>query len=86
MLSELLTNLRLHRPSQYTNYYDMFVKNAFGNFFDILKEASFSPLMGEHLSYLRSKSHSYVYHEEDKRISRADENYVRVTFSSLVRY
>lgn len=33
--------------------------------------------MAEHLSYLRSKSHSYVYEDEDKRISRADENYAR---------
>ena len=32
--------------------------------------------MAEHLSYLKSKSHSYVYKSENKRISRADENYV----------
>ena len=33
--------------------------------------------MAEHLSYIQSKSHSYVYEDEDKRISRADENYAR---------
>ena len=33
--------------------------------------------MAEHLSYLGSKSHSYVYQTEGKRISRADENYAR---------
>ena len=33
--------------------------------------------MAEHLSYLRSKSHSYVYDDEDKRVSRADENFAR---------
>ena len=33
--------------------------------------------MAEHLSYLESKSHSYVYQDEDKRVSRADENYAR---------
>ena len=33
--------------------------------------------MAEHLSYLRGKSHSYVFEDEDKRISRADENYAR---------
>jgi len=38
---------------------------------------SFSPLMAEHLSYLKSKSHSYVYEFENKRIARADENFAR---------
>lgn len=32
-------------------YNDIFVRNAFGSFFDILKEVSFSPLMGEMLTY-----------------------------------
>ena len=51
--------------------------------------ASYSPLMAEHLSYLSSKSHSYVYQDEDKRISNADENYARETmqlFSSEYKY
>ena len=43
----------------------------------MLAEASFSPLMAEHLSYLRSKSHSYIYNDDNKRISSADENYAR---------
>jgi hypothetical protein len=33
--------------------------------------------MAEHLSYLKSKSHSYVYEKEFKRIARADENFAR---------
>ena len=33
--------------------------------------------MAEHLSYLKSKSHSYVYEFENKRIARADENFAR---------
>ena len=33
--------------------------------------------MAEHLSYLAGKSHSYVYERENKRVSRADENYAR---------
>jgi len=61
----------------YTSYYDIFVKHAFGNYRDILAETSYSPLMAEHLSYLKSKSHSYVYEFENKRIARADENYAR---------
>lgn len=61
----------------YTNFYDIFVRQAFGNYRDILAEASYSPLMAEHLSYLKSKSHSYVYESENKRNSRADENFAR---------
>ena len=33
--------------------------------------------MAEHLSYLKSKSHSYVYEVEKKRVARADENFAR---------
>jgi hypothetical protein len=40
-------------------YYDIFVRNAFGNFFDILKEVTFSPIMAEMLTYKDSKSFSY---------------------------
>lgn len=40
----------------YLNYYDIFVRNAFGNYSDILKEVSYSPMMAEMLSFLDSKS------------------------------
>ncbi|KAL7542550.1 hypothetical protein ACHAXR_011864 [Thalassiosira sp. AJA248-18] len=81
-LAQIVTTVPINidaydRTEIYTNYYDILVKHAFGNYRDILAEASYSPLMAEHLSYLRSKSHSYVYEDEDKRISRADENYAR---------
>ncbi len=36
-------------------------------------EVSFSPLMAEHLSYMKSKSHSYVF-SNNNMVSRADEN------------
>ncbi|KAL7542499.1 hypothetical protein ACHAXR_011825, partial [Thalassiosira sp. AJA248-18] len=65
------------RTEMYVNFYDIFVRNSFGNYRDILAEASYSPLMAEHLTYRRSKSHSYVYDDEEKRISRPDENYAR---------
>ena len=45
---------------------DIFVRHAFGNYRDILREASYSPAMAEHLTYEKSKSHSYVFREEDK--------------------
>ncbi len=46
-------------------------------FCNFIIRASYSPLMAEHLSYLKSKSHSYVYEFEKKRIARADENFAR---------
>ena len=33
--------------------------------------------MAEHLSYLKSKSHSYVYEVKKKRVAQADENFAR---------
>lgn len=41
-------------------YYDIFVRNSFGNYFDILKEVSYSPMMAEMLSYMDSKSSAWV--------------------------
>jgi len=60
----------------FLNYHDIFVRNAFGNYRDILKEVSYSPMMGEMLSYLESRSAAYVARVE-KRVSRPDENYAR---------
>ena len=43
----------------FLNYYDIFVRHAFGNYRDVLKEISYSPVMAENLSYVRSKSFAY---------------------------
>ena len=40
----------------YLNFYDIFVRNAFRNYRDVLKEVSMSPMMAEMLSFLESKS------------------------------
>ena len=40
----------------YLAYYDIFVRNAFRNYRDVLKEVSLSPMMAEMLSFLESKS------------------------------
>jgi uncharacterized protein (DUF1501 family)/uncharacterized protein (DUF1800 family) len=40
----------------WVKYYDIFVRHAFGNYFDIMKEVSYSPMMGTMLSYLNSVS------------------------------
>lgn len=58
------------------NYHDIFVRNAFTNWKDILREISYSPLMALNLSYLRSKSMAYV-KETLNQTSFADENFAR---------
>ena len=40
-------------------YYDIFVRNAFGSYRDILKEVSFSEKMARMLSSVRNKSYQY---------------------------
>lgn len=50
--------------------------SAFGNYGDILKEISYSPLMAENLSFLQSKSAAYMWETQGK-ISFADENFAR---------
>jgi hypothetical protein len=44
----------------FLSYYDIFVRNAFGNYRDVLREVSYSPLMAENLSFLGSKSSAYM--------------------------
>ena len=36
--------------------YDIFIKHCFGSFFDILKELTYSPKMGEQFSFVESTS------------------------------
>ena len=40
----------------WTTFYDIFVRNAFGNYRDVLKEVSYSVPMGQYLTFLYSKS------------------------------
>jgi len=61
----------------YLNYYDICVRNAFGNLRDILKEVSYSPLTATHLTFMASKSAAYIYDDTDGKISSPDENYAR---------
>jgi len=60
----------------FLGYYDIFTRGAFGNYRDILREISYSPLMAENLSFLQSKSAAYIWETQDK-ISFADENFSR---------
>lgn len=54
----------------YLNFYDIFVRNAFGNYRNILREISYSPMMGKMLSYIDSASIT-------QSGSHPDENFAR---------
>ena len=38
------------------NYYDIFVRNAFGNLRDVLREVTYNPIMGDYLTYKRNRA------------------------------
>jgi uncharacterized protein (DUF1800 family) len=54
-----------------TNYYDMLVTNAFGNYRDLLEKVTLSPIMGQYLSMVRNQKPNAVTGAEP------DENYAR---------
>eukprot|EP00554_Chaetoceros_debilis_P007442 CAMPEP_0194077066 /NCGR_PEP_ID=MMETSP0149-20130528/3732_1 /TAXON_ID=122233 /ORGANISM="Chaetoceros debilis, Strain MM31A-1" /LENGTH=4275 /DNA_ID=CAMNT_0038757959 /DNA_START=113 /DNA_END=12940 /DNA_ORIENTATION=+ len=64
------------RAEWFLSFYDIFLRNAFGNYRDILKEISYNPLMAENLSFLDSKSSAYVW-EHSRVKAQADENFAR---------
>merc|ERR1712232_189391 len=71
--SEISTKLNTEMQ---TMYYDIFVRNAFGNYRDILKETSFSVMMADNLSFKNSKSTSYNL-ERFGKFCHPDENFSR---------
>jgi uncharacterized protein (DUF1800 family) len=68
VVSDVGSNIPAHALAV---YYDILVKNAFGNFRDILEQVTLSPAMGRYLSMLGNQKASKI-----KGI-RADENYAR---------
>ena len=54
----------------YLNFYDIFVRHAFGNYKDVLKEAAASPVMGEYLTFLKSKSFAFDGSLPDENFAR----------------
>tara|TARA_B110000091_G_scaffold104172_1_gene113181 strand:+ start:83 stop:1282 length:1200 start_codon:yes stop_codon:yes gene_type:complete len=54
----------------WTVFYDIFVKHAFGNYHDVLREASYSPMMGIYLTFHQNKAYDFVG-------TYPDENYAR---------
>ncbi len=58
-------------PQGLANYYDMLLRNAFGNYRDLLRDVSLHPIMGAYLSHLRNE-------KSNPRAGRyPDENYAR---------
>jgi len=74
-LSEILVISKngplLTYPDARVSYYDVLVRNAFGNFEDLLKEVSYHPAMGKYLSYLGNPK------ANPETGSHPDENYAR---------
>lgn len=68
----------------FVSYYDIFVRNAFGNYRTILKEVSYSPQMGDMLTYIGGRSTSIVL-EEEGNIEYPDENFAREGKIIIVR-
>lgn len=56
-------------PIQWVNWYDILVRNSFGNFRDLLQEVTLSPKMGDYLTYVNNRK------ANGKQLP--DENYAR---------
>lgn len=60
----------------FLNYYDIFVRHAFGNYRDILLETTYNPLMAESLSFVNSHSLGYSF-SKNGNLRFPDENFAR---------
>lgn len=61
----------------FLTFYDIFTRHAFGNYFDILKEVTYHPLMAEMLTYLNGESTGYAWGAGSQVFLKPDENYAR---------
>eukprot|EP00928_Gymnodinium_smaydae_P088684 TRINITY_DN72747_c0_g1_i1.p1 TRINITY_DN72747_c0_g1~~TRINITY_DN72747_c0_g1_i1.p1 ORF type:complete len:1837 (+),score=303.59 TRINITY_DN72747_c0_g1_i1:299-5512(+) len=55
---------------RWVNYYDILVRNALGNFRDLIREVTYSPIMGEYLTYMQNSAFDF-------NNKWPDENYAR---------
>ncbi len=60
----------------FISFYDIFVRNAFGSYRDVLREVAYSPMMATMLTYHKSKSQEYIW-RTSRRVQFADENFAR---------
>jgi uncharacterized protein (DUF1501 family)/uncharacterized protein (DUF1800 family) len=61
---------RMAFPDAYLGFYDIFVRNAFGNYRDILRDVSYHALMGAYLTYQGNQAYA-------SSNNFPDENYAR---------
>ena len=61
----------------FLTYYDIFVRNAFGSYRDIVKEVSYSPAMARMLTFLETRSLHYSKYIWPRKELYPDENYAR---------
>jgi hypothetical protein len=54
----------------FLNYYDIFVRGAFGNYRDVLREVSYSPIMGQMLTFIQSSSFRFSNYFPDENYAR----------------
>eukprot|EP00971_Amphidinium_carterae_P337823 6474864-Amphidinium_carterae.1 len=59
-----------HFNEIFVSYYDIFTRNAFGKFRDVLREVTYSPLMGTYLSFIRSWSLDFDGNYPDENYAR----------------
>ncbi|CAJ1332243.1 unnamed protein product [Effrenium voratum] len=59
-----------NHTEMFVHFYDIFVRHAFGNYRDILREVTYSPVMGDYLTYKRNRAF-------DSDGVYPDENYAR---------
>eukprot|EP01125_Pyxidicula_operculata_P014519 TRINITY_DN483_c0_g6_i1.p1 TRINITY_DN483_c0_g6~~TRINITY_DN483_c0_g6_i1.p1 ORF type:complete len:1985 (+),score=368.79 TRINITY_DN483_c0_g6_i1:207-6161(+) len=54
----------------WATYYDIFVRNAFGNYRDIMREVAYNPMMSLYLSFLQNKALAYSNSYPDENFAR----------------
>lgn len=64
------------RTEIFVNFYDIFVRHAFGNYRDILREVSYNAVMANMLTYFGSRSTAFEF-ERYGHVQFADENFAR---------
>jgi len=62
---------------QYISFYDIFTRNSFGNYRDVMKEFSYNKIMAEWLSFKGNKSLQYNINNGEEQYP--DENFARVS-------
>lgn len=57
-------------PEAWLSFYDIFVRHSFGNYFDLLKEVTYHPLMANYLTYFQNKAYAVNKNYPDENYSR----------------